>query len=292
MEIFTQVLINSTISGIVLALVAYGFGLIFNVLKVFHIAHGAVYVSGGYIFLWTHFILGHNLLISVLYTIIFTVLLSFLIERLVYKPLSNKGSGQAITLIASMGIYIVVINLIALFFGNESKVAQYSEVSSLDFYGVLLTPIQLIQFAIASCLLLLVFSLSKSKYFLRVRAVISNQQVASIMGINSNLIRLVAITIGSILAVSACILKFYDTGLDPYSGMGITLTSAVVVIIAGGFSLTGIISVSLLLSFILALTEWFLSAQWKEGITFIILLIIIIWKTEGIISYKMRIEES
>ncbi|MBK7254011.1 MAG: hypothetical protein IPI04_08860 [Ignavibacteria bacterium] len=51
-SILLQLLINSLISGLILALIAVGFYLIFNTTKVFHIAHGAFYTLGGFIFLW------------------------------------------------------------------------------------------------------------------------------------------------------------------------------------------------------------------------------------------------
>jgi branched-chain amino acid transport system permease protein len=292
MDSLIQILINCVISGFLLALVAYGFGLIFNVLKVFHLAHGVVYVAGAYFYLWMKFILQQYYLTAILSTLLFVILLSVLIEKLVYKPLDDRNSGQAITLISSMGLYILFENIIALFFGNETRTAEFSFAQSANYLGFIITPIQLTQFVIASVVLIILFWLSKLKYFLQIKAVISNQQVASVLGINFSSIRLIAIVTGSILAIIVSILKFYDTGIDPHSGMGIALSAAVVVIIAGRFSLSGILTISLLLSILQASVEWFLSAQWKDGITFAILLIIILWKTEGIVSYKMRIEES
>lgn len=275
-----------------LALVAVGFGLIFNVLKVFHIAHGAVYISGGYFFLWINLFSQQNLIISLILTVVFVILLGIIIEKLVYKPLANRNSGQAITLISSMGLYILLINFIAMLFGNESRIVESSFASGYDFNNIIITPFQLVQFIVSLVVLIIFFGFSKSNYFLKVRAVISNQQVASVLGINSHYIRFFAIATGSILAVISCILRFYDIGIDPHAGMSIMLSAAVVVIITGSFSLAGTVMVAILLSLLQTIAEWFLSAQWKEGVTFAVLIIILLWKTEGIVSYKMRIEEN
>ncbi|MBK7970987.1 MAG: branched-chain amino acid ABC transporter permease [Bacteroidetes bacterium] len=143
----------------------------------------------------------------------------------------------------------------------------------------------------AVVLLIAVVWISNSKKFLQVRAMMSNETVASVMGVNSNAIRLFTMAFGSILAAIAAVLRLYDTGIDPNGGMGITLSAAVAVIIGGGSSIRGTIIASLLIAFLQTTTEWFLSAQWKEGMTFLLLIIVILWRTEGIVSFKMRVEE-
>ena len=51
-QVFIQLIFNSLVSGLLLALVAAGFNLIFSTTRVFHLAHGAVFVSAGYILIW------------------------------------------------------------------------------------------------------------------------------------------------------------------------------------------------------------------------------------------------
>lgn len=122
---YAQLLFNPLVSGLLLALVAIGFNLIFNTTKVFHLAHGALYVFAPYmliqllamfpvdsIFTWIASFIG---------SLIVVMVLSWLIEWLVYQPLTRKKSGQAITLISSIGVYLFLINLIAMLYGNETK---------------------------------------------------------------------------------------------------------------------------------------------------------------------------
>lgn len=292
---FLQLTFNSIVSGLLVALVAVGFNLVFNITKVFHLAHGAIYVCGAYTLMKFLSLLGGplivNWIISFCISLLTVVILSFLIEWLVYRPLSKKNAGQAITLISSTGIYIFLVNLIALLFGNETKFINPDIGNSISVSNIVIVPIQLIQLVVSAILLCFILLLSKTKWFLQVRAMMSNETVASLMGVNSKAIRLFAMTIGGLLAAVAGILRFYDTGINPSAGMSITLSAAVAVIIGGKNSVKGTIAASLLISFLLTATEWFLSAQWKEGITFLLLIIIILWRTEGIVSFKMRIEE-
>ena len=74
-------------------------------------------------------------------------------------------------------------------------------------------------------------------------------------------------------------------------GMNITLSAVVVVVLAGQNKLSSLLFASMFISIIQNFTEWFLSAQWKEGVTYLILILVLLFRTEGIISYKLRVEE-
>ncbi len=292
---FLQLLFNSIISGLLLSLVAVGFNLIFYTSKVFHLAHGAVYVFGAYAMMKFLNLFGEVTIISWLFSLVLSfslvLILSILIELIIYNPLSKRNASQAITLIASMGIYIFVVNFIALLFGNETKSLNPGLGDSISFNNLIIIPIQAVQLIVSILLLTLLYFLSKSRWFLQVRAIVSNETVASVIGVNSKVIRIFAIALGGILATIAAMLRLYDIGIDPQAGMAITLSAVVAVIIGGKGSIAGTISASMLISFLQTTTEWFLSAQWKEGMTFLLLIFVILWRTEGIISFKMRIEE-
>lgn len=290
-----QLIFNSIVAGLLLSVLAVGFNLIFNTTKVFHLAHGAVYVCGSYSLMKFLSLLGSDStfgwLIALTLSFLVIILLSMLIELIVYRPLSRRNASQAITLISSMGVYILLVNLIALLFGNETKFLNPNLGDSISFLNIIIVPIQAIQLLTAVALLIAVLWISNSKNFLQVRAMMSNETVASVIGVNSNAIRMFTMAFGSALAGIAAIFRLYDTGIDPNAGMGITLSAAVAVIIGGGSSIRGTIIASLLIAFLQTTTEWFLSAQWKEGMTFLLLIIVILWRTEGIVSFKMRVEE-
>jgi branched-chain amino acid transport system permease protein len=293
---FLQLLFNSIVSGLLLALVAVGFNLIFNTTKVFHLAHAGIYVFGSYLLMMFLNFFGAEQslaiwLVSIVFCFLVIILLSSLIEWLVYYPLAKKNSGQAITLISSMGVYILLVNIIALKFGNEAKFMNVDLGKSITLINLTIVPIQLAQLAIAVFLLTSILLFQKSKVFLRVRAVMSEQTVASVLGVNTKKIRLLVIIVGGLLAAIASILKLYDTGITPYAGMTITLTASAAVIIGGSNSLKGTIIASLLIATLQTMTEWFLSSQWKDGMTFLLLIFVILWRTEGIVSFKMRVEE-
>lgn len=286
----TQILINGFISGLLLTLVALGFHIIFSATKIFHIAHGGIYVAGVYFYLWSSPVVG--VASGIILSVVFAFLLGVLIEWSVYKPLLKKSSNENIALISSLGVYIIIINVVALLFGNETKILDNTIRESLQLGEIIITRPQLWQlfFSIPVIFLFLLF-IKVTGYGLKIRAISDNPVLARVTGIKTQNIRYIVFGLGSVMAVSAALLKGFDTGIDPYSGMAITLSAAVVVIIGGSSSLYGTIIASIMLSIIQNITEFFLSAQWKDTVTFTILIIVLLWRTEGILQFNVRVDE-
>lgn len=285
-----QILINGIIYGLLLSMVSLGFHIIFSATKIFHIAHGSIYIAGAYFYLWLSPVFG--VASAIILSLIFAFLLGVFIEWSVYKPLFKKSSNENIALISSLGVYIVIINIIALLFGNETKILDNTIRESLQLGEIIITRPQLWQlfFSIPIIALFLIF-IKVTGYGLKIRAISDNPILARVMGIKTQNIRYIVFGLGSVMAVSAALLKGFDTGIDPYSGMAITLSAAVVVIIGGSSSLYGTILASMMLAIIQNFTEFFLSAQWKDTVTFTILIIVLLWRTEGILQFNVRVDE-
>jgi len=285
-----QILVNSIISGLILAMVAVGFHIIFKATGIFHIAHGGIYVAGAYFFYWISPLIG--IIIGLLITIVFSILLGLIIEKIVYRPLSRKANSVNITLISSLGVYIIMVNLIALVAGNETKLLSNEISESISLGNIILTRPQFYQvlFSVPVLCLFIAF-LFNSGIGLKIRAVSNNPLLARVVGIKIQKIRYFVFGSGSMMAVLASILRTYDTGIDPYSGMTITLSSAVVVIIGGAYSIYGTVIAAFLLAIIQNYTEYFLSAQWKDPVTFAALILILLWRTEGILQFNNRVDE-
>ena len=114
-----QILVNGLCSASIISLVALGFGMIYSANRVLHVAHGAVFTLGAYVAYLTVTLAGLPLWLSALAAMTAAVLLGVLIESVVYRPLMNRKASSNVTLISSLGAYIIIVNLIALVFGND-----------------------------------------------------------------------------------------------------------------------------------------------------------------------------
>ena len=285
-----QILVNSLISGLLLTLVAFGFHIILKPTNVFHIAHGALYVAGAYINYWLNPIVG--VILSFICSVAIVFVLGLAVEMIIYKPISRKSNNQSIALISSLGVYLIIINFIALIAGNETIILDNKIRSSFGIGNIIITQSQLWQIE-TTVPLIFIFLLGYhfSGLGLKIRAVADNPTLAKVIGINTSQIRYLVFGLGSILASVSAILKGYDTGIDPYSGMSITLSAAVVVIVGGNFSIYGTLYTALLLATLQNYTEYVFSSQWKEPVTFTILILVLLWRTEGILQFNNRSDE-
>lgn len=277
-----------------LSLVALGFNLIFNVSKVFHIAHGALYVIPAYIvalvvsnYQVTNFF--SNIFLYVL-AIGVSILVIYIIEISIYRPLLKSKANPVISLISSLGVYLVIINILSFFFGNES--ISLSNDFNIIFKNAVfkLTKIELTQFIIGSLILTLIYLFSKTDSYRNIKAVSDNELVAQKFGISLNNTRLVAMIVGTILVSIAGLLKATEVAVDPHSGMSITLLAAVAVIIGGTRSLKGTVIACIVIALIENYSVLILSSKWKEAITYIILLAVLLFYQRGLVSVKQRVE--
>lgn len=295
-----QVIINGLVTGLLYSLVALGFSLIYSGTRVFHIAHGAIYTAGVYFLLaWlgvTATILSvsapFSLVIAIILSLVSVSLLIVLVELFVYRPLFKRNAPALVGFISSLGIYIVIVNLIALLFGNETKILNPDIEPSIEIAGAIITRIQIIQFVVSSFLILTTLAVLRSSSLGRnIRALSDNPTLLSVLGTNIKNVRLLVFVIGSLLAASSSMLRAFDVGVDPHVGLSAVLTAAVAVIIAGVGSHVGAIVGALLIGMTQNIVVWFTSAQWQDAVTFVILTIVLLVRREGLFATQLRLEE-
>ena len=101
-----QQLFNALALGCVYALFALGFTIIFGVLGVINLSHGAIFMVGAY---------------AALAAFVFAGLLGLLVDTLVLKPLRARGAPHLIPMIATIGVGIVLSSLAQGLFGAENR---------------------------------------------------------------------------------------------------------------------------------------------------------------------------
>lgn len=292
----SQILLNSVISALLLSLVAIGFNLIFNATKVFHLAHGAMYISAVYgVYEFKHlfkqiFPQGVAVVLSIFASLILISALIVVVEYLVYRPLYQKKVNSAISLISSLGVYLLVVNLITFSFGNEciSLDNNYKIVVANEYFK--LTDIELMHLIISIVLIASVLFFSRTKFYIHIRAITDNYSVAEKFGINVQRTRIISLIAGTVLVGVAGIIKGYEIAIEPNVGLTIVLTASVAVIAGGVNSLKGTIIACFVIALIENYSVKFLSAQWKDVLTYTLLIVVLVFFQQGLISVKQRIE--
>ena len=287
-----QLLANGIAAGCVYALVALGFGLIYNTTKIFHIAHGIVYTTTAY-FLYTFVaVLGLSLTWGILLALTSAVLLSAGMEILIYYPFYRKRASLGAVLISSLGIYIFFSNLISMLYGSGTKVLPYGTGKAIHVGSIILARMQLMEIlAFAALFFFLILLLRKTKMGKMIRALADNPNLVTVLGIDVRRVRIYTFVLGSFLAGIASCLAALDVGMDPNVGMDVFLIAAVAVIVGG----VGIFEGAVFGAFVLAILEnlmiWRISPKWQNALVFLILVFFLLFRPEGILGKRRRLEE-
>lgn len=295
-----QILTNGLIAGLLSALVALGFSLIYSSTKFFHIAHGAAYTTASYMFFAWVLALGSASVYDSVWLISLGVSLTLVVlgaaaasvEILVYRPLYVRGASPLVVFISSLGLYIIIINLIALIFGNETMLLHPYNEAPIVVGRVVVTRIQILQVVFSALTLVAVFLLlNRTALGRNIRAVSDNPTLIAVLGLDPKKIRLLIFILGSVLAALSSLLRGFDMGINPYAGLPVVLIATVAVIIGGIGSHAGAVVSALLLGVTQNLVTGFFSATWRDAVTFVVFVLVLLLRRDGLFASKMRLEE-
>jgi len=284
-----QLLANGLVMGAIYALVALGFALVYNTTRIFHIAYAIVYVFMAYMFYSLHRTLQMPLIISFAGAILFTIILSLLIEIIIYQPLNRAKASQNVIMISSIGVMIVVVNMIAMFYGSETKVLNAEISSSVTFGHIILTTVQMSQIIISLFLIVMFLLFLKfSQFGIKTRALRDDDELCSVFGLDIGKIRLTLFALSAFFAAVGSGLVAYDVGMDPYVGLPMLLNAVVALIIGGVGRFEAPILGGFLIGLLQALAVWAFSSRWQDAVTFVLLIFFLLFRPQGLLGEKQR----
>jgi branched-chain amino acid transport system permease protein len=284
-----QFIINGIITGILYSLSAIGFALVYNTTRIFHIASAALYVVAAYAFYYAFSVMSLPLWVAFLVALAFSAGMSVLCELSVYRPMYRKKASLNVQMIASIGVMIVLVNVVAMLFGNETKVLDNSMQKIYQFGEIIITRPQMLAAVIGILMIigLLVF-LKFSRFGLKTRALSNNATLFEVLGFNIKSTRIFVFALSGVFLAAGSCLTAYDIGIDPHVGMSVLINAMVAMIIGGIGRLSACIFGGLLLGILQALVVFQFSANWQNAITFVVLLLFLFLKPQGILGYKKR----
>src|SRR6266545_3898998 len=134
------------------ALVAVGFALIFATLRIFHIAHGTVFLAAGYVFFFLHRVNGLDLVSSGFVSVAVAALFGLAIDKAVYLPVMRRGGGLFSVFIASLGVALVFEAVFLIFTKGVVTVARTSALDIINAGPVAFRTLDLVILAVVAAL--------------------------------------------------------------------------------------------------------------------------------------------
>lgn len=285
-----QLLINGLQVGAIYALTAVGFSLVFGSTKIFHVAHGAAFTIAGYIFYMLTVKTGQHWLVGLAGATVAVLAFGILIDRLVYAPIERHEGSFFTVFVASLGVATVVQNLVGTVFGRgfvsvSTPLSRGVEVMN----GVFVSPLAAVAVVCGvGCFLALHLFLTRTHVGMALRALGENRDLVRAYGLNPRNLSTLALALGSLLVVPGAVIAAATSGLNPALGAHVMLISIAATIVGGVGSLVGAACGGLLLGMAENLALYGLASQWTEAITFVVLLLFIIFRPAGFFGSAIK----
>lgn len=282
----SSLLVGGLVLGVVYALVALGYSLVYGILKFINFAHGDIYMIGAF----TGLFIAHNFSASPFILIplvaIITGLLGFIIEKIAYKPL--RYAPRLNSMITAIAVGIILQGVIIKIAGPQTRgFPNIIEEKKFIFSFIEITNIQIYLFLIVAVLFVGLFWLTlKTNFGIAMRASSENVDQLNLLGINSNRIISWTFIIGSALGgIAGVLFGTYFEAIFPYMGASGGIKAFVAAIIGGIGSIPGAVAGGI----IMGLSE-VIFAHWlpsyRDAVAFLLLIIILIYKPTGIFGTK------
>ena len=266
-----SVLASGILVGTVYAYMAYGLGLIYGVLRVVNLAHGAFLTLGVYVTWWLNTTFGIDPLVSILITVPLGFVLGATVERTLVFRL--RDSPPVTTLLLLFGVWLIVRNLLYLIFGGADRalLTSYSLESvavgplTISISRLIVSGFSLLGFVVLALLL------KRTWAGLALRAVAQDREAAALSGVPVNRVWAIAFGIGSALAMSAGSLMSLFYSVTPEFGARFLLKSFCVVVLGGLTNIGGILIAGIGLGIAEDLTAFYVHTGYRDVVSFLVL---------------------
>jgi branched-chain amino acid transport system permease protein len=274
--LFGQILVNGILLGGLYGLMGLGMGLVWGVLKIVNLAHGALIMLGGYALYYlytdTHIDPFAALPIAMLLLFVLGYLLQMFLLNLIVR------SAQLNTLLITFGLDVVFVYLAQLLFSADFRTINPPYAGqNINLFGVIVPYVQLAAFGVAVLLATLLFvALDKTRIGRAIRATAQNLVAARLYGVNPKRIYAVTFGVGSALAGAAGGLYGMVSQITPYIGVTLTAKSFVIAILGGLDKPLGVVFGGLILGIAEAMASLYLDPIYTDIISFGLLVVVLV----------------
>ena len=284
----TQVILNAVVETAIYVIMALGLTLIFGVMKIPNLTHGAMYAMGAFV----HYSLIEWFGVPFVPALFIAALLTFgggaILERVFFRS-SGSGANPVVAIIAGIGLTYVLLNVITNVWGAWPLRIQtpFRHVFRIGSGAISLHNI--VTTAVAISITALLYALLKwTKFGCAIRAVSQDREEASLIGVNVNTVGLVTFAIGTMLASIGGMFAAPITAASPTMG-GTAETMGFAIIILGGMgSLGGAIVGAFLLGFVDVFVTSYVSGGWGGAVAFVFMIVVILIRPSGLFGKKGR----
>src|SRR5947209_3339604 len=284
---FVSQLFNGLALGALLALISSGLTIIYGTLGVLNLAHGAMFMIGGYAGFAAYQATG-SFLLAVIAGALAVMVLGVVMERVIIRHFYSRPHEDQI--LVTFGLSIVFVEAIRFIFGSESRLVPSPEaLSGIVNMGFMLYPMYRLVLVgiVAVALLALYVVLYRTKLGMIVRAGIEDPVMVDSLGINVYRVFMIVFGIGAMAAGFAGIVNAPVVSLTPEVGDDILVQTFVVVVIGGVGSFPGAILGGLIAGEIISITSMF-NPGYAYVMLFAAMTLVLVVRPHGLLGMQGR----
>ena len=289
MELAMTTLVNWLVISSMYILVALGFAFLFSILGVLNLAHGVIYMMGGYIAYQFAVHWGLNVWLALLLSVIVVGAFGVFLEKFCFRPFTGDMNRVVVICIAITVILQTSVNLAIGIY--VQKVPTFAE-GSLKLGMIMVSAERVVTFAIGGALLAAtMWFINKTKPGQQMLAIGQNRLGAVLQGIPVNRVSAIACVIAcSLAAVAGCLMAAY-LNLNAFMGDYILLKAIIIVILGGIGSIGGVFFSGLVLGAIDATVPVFISGAASEAVSLGIIVVILLFRPQGFFGREAVVQE-
>ena len=289
---FEQQLINALTLGSVYALFALGFTLIFGVLGVINLSHGAVFMLGSYAALLLVSKVSLPLWLALLIAMLAAGWLGLMIDFLVLKPLRARNAPHLIPMIATIGVAILLTSVAQGLFGAQVQRFPFGTVSEASFtWGnihITVLQIGIVAMALALMALLLVI-MRRTQLGRALRAIAEAPKAAYLLGVNvEGLFLLTSFVAAALGGAAGVLIGLSFNAITPFMGQPMLLKGIAVIILGGMGDIRGALIGGLFLGLAEVMSVAYISSDFRDAVSFGLLFLILLVRPSGLFGQVLE----
>jgi len=285
-----EILIYGTINSVALALYALGFALVYGISRLPNFAHGALYVLSGFI-TWSAL---NTLKLNYFLSIVLAMVVTALIGSVIYRLFLIRVRGMEISeIIASYAIGLAILEGLRWggFKGMTYTLPPFIE-GSASIAGIAVDYQRLMVIGIGAALVAVLWLFTHhTRIGLALRGMAQDERAALMLGIDSDIMAVVAMGLGSMLAACAAILLLPLGNIVVESGYNVLILAIAVCIVGGLGSWFGAVLAAFLIGFAQILTVVYLGAHFQMVVALLAIILTLILKPSGLFGQQKELEE-
>ena len=282
----TQQFINAISLGVVYALFALGFTLVFGVLGVVNLAHCAIFTLGAYSALQAVLLLRLPLPAAILIAVLITAAAGWLLDRLILSPVRARQAPHLAPMIAPIGLAITLNSAIEGFFGAENLrfPVETLPTQALSIAGAHIAWLELEIVLLAFSLMAILFwGLKRTRIGCALRGLAESPKASAMLGVNvEGLFRLTSVIAALLGGASGVLIALYANALFPLMGQPMLHKGIAVVILGGMGDVRGALLGGFFLGFAEVFSVAYIGSTIRDAVAFGLLFAILLLRPQGL----------